>query len=80
MADEEQQKSVNINVDPLKTPVYLADGYIIGSNENAVTLNFTQALPSNTTQQQIVARVALTRSQAKEFLGKLNDHIEKYEI
>jgi hypothetical protein len=31
-------------------------------------------------QQNIVARVALSPPQAKEFLKNLNDHIEKFEV
>ena len=70
---------VNFNVDPLRTPVLFADGYLILTSEHALTLNFTQATPIPG-QQQIIARVALPRSQAKEFLKNLSDHIEKFEI
>lgn len=74
--DNKQQ--VNFNVDPNKTPVYFADGYLIGSNENSVTLSFSQAVMDGQ-QQNIVARVAMPIPQAKEFIKTLNDHIEKYE-
>lgn len=77
---ENINSTVNFNVDPIRTPIYFADGYLISSNENALTFNFLQSLPPNPTQQQIISRVALTRSQAKEFLKNLNDHIEKFEI
>jgi|GEM_PF-742355 hypothetical protein len=72
-------KKVNFNLDPNKTPVLHADSYLIGSNEHVVTLNFAQALPQPD-QQHIVARISMTRKQAKEFLGNLNDHVQKFEI
>lgn len=76
---DEDKKKVNFNLDPNKTPVLHADSYLIGSNEHVVTLNFAQALPQPG-QQHIVARVSLTRKQAKEFLTNLNDHVQKFEI
>lgn len=76
---DENNKKVNFNLDPNKTPVLHADAYLIGSNEHVVTLNFAQALPQPR-QQHIVARVSLTRNQAKEFLANLNDHVQKFEI
>lgn len=69
---------VNFSIDPNKTPVYFADGYVISSNEHAVTFGFSQAVADGK-QQNVVARVAMTNAQAKEFLKTLNDHLEKYE-
>ena len=78
MADD---KAVNINfsVDPTRTKVLYADGYLLTSNEHVVVFNFAQAAP-DPKQQTIVARIALTKAQAKEFLKNLNDHIEKFEV
>lgn len=70
---------VNFNINPEKTPVLAVDGYLIGSNENYLTLSFAQVLPG-TNQQQIVSRVAMSPKQAKDFLEKLNDHIQKFEV
>jgi hypothetical protein len=78
MADSKPQP-VKFDLDPDSTPVYYADSYLIGSNQHAVTLSFAQALPTQS-EQNIVARVALTREQAREFLKMLNDHIEKLEV
>ena len=73
------QNSINFTIDPNKSPVFQVDGYLIGSNEHTVTFSFAQnVLGSN--QQNVISRVALTRSQAKEFLKNLNDHIEKFEV
>lgn len=79
MGKEDDQKKVNFNVDVNKVPVLYADGYLIGSNENVVTLNFSQVMPGSD-QQNIVSRIALTSSQAKEFVKNLTDHIEKFEV
>lgn len=76
---DDKQHKVNFNMDPNKTPVLYADSYLIGSNEHVVTFTFSQALPQPD-QQHVVARVALTRKQAKEFLSSLNDHAQKFEI
>jgi hypothetical protein len=77
--DDSQQQSVNFSIDPNKTPVYQADGYLIGSNQHTVTFSFAQNMIGSN-QQNIISRVALTREQAKEFLQNLNDHIEKFEV
>ncbi len=80
MAKQDQPDPVvNFNVNPEKTPVLAVDGYLIGSNENYLTLSFAQALPG-ANQQQIVSRVAMSPKQAKDFLEKLNDHIQKFEV
>lgn len=79
MSEEKDQKKINFNVDVSKVPVLYADGYLIGSNENVVTLNFSQAMPGSD-QQNIVSRIALTRAQAKEFVKNLTDHIQKFEV
>jgi len=79
MADKKEEQNINLNVDPYKVPVMMVDTYVIGSNEHVVTLNFAQAFLGNP-QQNVIARVALTREQAKSFLKNLNDHIEKFEV
>jgi hypothetical protein len=79
MADEDQTQQVNFGVDPNKVPILFVESYLIGSNENSVTFNFAQPVLEGQ-QQNIVARVAMTREQAKEFLKNLNDHVEKFEL
>ncbi len=79
MSDEEDKKPINFNINADKVPVLYADGYLIGSNENVVTLSFSQAM-GDAKQQNIVSRIALTRTQAKEFVKNLTDHIDKFEV
>lgn len=74
-----EEPELNFSVDPNKAPVYAVDTYLIGSNQHVLTLNFGQAVVGSN-QQNIVARVSMTTTQAKEFLKNLNDHIEKYEV
>jgi hypothetical protein len=76
MADQ----SINFNINPDTTPILAVDGYLITSNEHLLTLGFAQALPGDGKQQQIVSRVAMNPKQAKEFLEKLSDHIQKFEV
>ncbi|HEY1063959.1 MAG TPA: DUF3467 domain-containing protein [Candidatus Saccharimonadales bacterium] len=77
--NDDQQQPVNFGVDPNKVPLLFVESYLIGSNENSVTFNFAQPVLDGQ-QQNIVARVAMTREQAKQFLKNLNDHIEKFEL
>lgn len=79
MADAQQPMNINFNVDPSKVKVLYADSYLIANNEHVVVFSFGQALP-DPKQQNIVARIAMTKAQAKEFLKNLNDHIEKFEV
>ena len=79
MADVKQPVNVNFNVDPTKVKVLYADSYLIANNEHVVVFSFAQALP-DPVQQNIVARIAMTKAQAKEFLKNLNDHMEKFEV
>lgn len=76
---EPTQQQINFALDPNKTPVYQVDSYLIGNNEHVVTFSFAQALP-DANQHNIIARVALPKAQAKEFLGLLAEHIEKFEV
>lgn len=76
---DKPENVINFNVNPEKTPVLAVDGYLIGSNENYLTLSFAQALPGGS-QQQIVSRVAMSPKQAKDLLEKLSDHIQKFEV
>ena len=79
MAQDQKSVNINFNVDPNKVRVLYADSYLIANNEHVVVFNFAQALP-DPSQQNIVARIALTKAQAKEFLKSLNDHMEKFEV
>lgn len=79
MAEEKPQPQINFGIDPNKTKTLYVDSYLISNNQHIVTFSFAQALP-DPAQHNIVARVALTKDQAKEFLRTLNDHIEKYEV
>jgi hypothetical protein len=74
------EQTINFSINPDLTPILAIDGYLISSNEHLLTLSFAQALPGGGQQQQIVSRVAMNPSQAKEFLEKLNDHIQKFEV
>lgn len=79
MDKEQSNQKLNFTIDPNKSPVYQVDSYLIGSNDHNVTFSFAQSvLGSN--QQNVISRVALTRTQAKDFLKNLNDHIEKFEV
>jgi len=75
----QQEPVINFNVNPEKAPVLAVDGYLISSNDNFVTLGFAQAVPGSN-HQHVVSRVAMSHRQTKEFLEKLSDHIQKFEV
>lgn len=77
--DPKKPVNINFNIDPHKTKVLYADGYLLTSNEHVVVFNFAQGAP-DPTQQTVVARIALTPAQAKEFVSNLSNHIEKFEV
>jgi len=70
---------INFNVNPENAPVLAADSYLISSNENFVVLGFAQNVPGSNVQH-VVSRVAMSPRQTKEFLEKLSDHVQKFEI
>jgi hypothetical protein len=69
--NEKQGIAISVNLDT--TPVLYTDNILIGANEDGVVLDVTQKLGS-TNQARIVARVGMSRTQAKKLaqeLGKL---------
>ncbi len=79
MPKDQDDATINFNVNPEKSPVLAVDGYLISSNENFVVLGFAQGVPGGN-HQHVVSRVAMSPKQAKEFLEKLSDHIQKFEV
>jgi len=68
---KKQELAVNINLDT--TPILYTDNVIITVNPDGVVLDITQRL-ANTNQVRVVARVGMSREQAKKFateLGKI---------
>jgi hypothetical protein len=66
-----QGVAISVNLDT--TPVLYTDNILINANEDGVVLDVTQKLGS-TNQARIVARIGMSRTQAKKLaqeLGKL---------
>jgi hypothetical protein len=78
MASAKPAQPVNFNLDPNKTPIYFADGYLLVSSEQALVFNFTQNILGGD-QQNVISRTAMTLEQSKRFLKDLHDHLEKFE-
>lgn len=76
---KKEEPVINFNVNPEQTLVHAVDGYLISSNENFVVLGFAQGVPG-ANHQHVFSRVAMSPKQAKEFLAKLSDHIQKFEV
>lgn len=65
---KKQELAVNINLDT--TPVLYTDNVIITVNPDGVVLDVTQRL-ANTNQVRVVARVGMSREQAKKFAAEV---------
>lgn len=65
---KQQELAVNINLDT--TPILYTDNVIITVNPDGVVLDITQRL-ANTNQVRVVARVGMSREQAKKVTSEL---------
>lgn len=65
---KKQELAVNINLDT--TPILYTDNVIITVNPDGVVLDITQRL-ANTNQVRVVARVGMSREQAKKITAEL---------
>ncbi len=65
---KKQELAVNINLDT--TPILYTDNVIITVNPDGVVLDITQRL-ANTNQVRVVARVGMSREQAKKLTAEL---------
>lgn len=79
MNDEERQKTEReqrpqINLNTQRTPILYTDSVFITSNEYGVVLNVAQSVgPTN--QQEVVARIGMSRDHAKVLLKVLGEHL-----
>ncbi len=67
-----QHRHLNINVDPMRTPVLYADSIRLTSNENGMVLDIAQSV-AGTNQAVVVSRIGMSREHAKklaELIGK----------
>lgn len=64
-------QGMNINIDPVKTPVLYADAVFIRANENGIGLDFVQQI-GGSNQYTAVSRIGVSREHA----AKLIEHLE----
>jgi hypothetical protein len=69
MKDEEK---LNININPVTTPILYTDMFFINVNEDGVSLDVCQKMGA-TAQYQVVARIGMSREHAKKFVQKLSE-------
>ena len=73
MADDKNvsgQQGINVNLNPVTTPVLYTDNVLMTTNEDGVVLDVSQR-EGSTNQAQVVARVGMSREQAKKFVKEL---------
>lgn len=62
--------NINLNIDPVRTPVLYADIVYIKAGENGVVLDFAQQVgPSD--QYTIVSRIGVSKDHAKRIIEHL---------
>lgn len=68
--------NINLNVDPVKTPVLYADSVHIKSDRHGVVLDFAQQVgPSN--QYNIISRVGMSKEHAQDMIEHLEALLRK---
>jgi len=73
MADNKnapKQEGMNVNLNPVTTPVLYTDNVLTTTNEDGVVLDVSQRVGS-TNQAQVVARIGMSREQAKKIVAEL---------
>lgn len=72
-----QGEQIQINLDAQKTPILYSDLVHIYTNDAGVVLNFGQSVGPMPTQN-IVSRVGLSHTHAKEMYEKLGENLRRY--
>ncbi len=75
---QDDQKGLNVNLNPQATPVLYTENIFMNASEDGVVIDICQRL-GNTNQLQIVARVGMSKSHAKKFLKAFGDLINMSE-
>jgi hypothetical protein len=70
-------EQIQINLDAAKTPILYSDLIHIYTNDAGVVLNFGQSVGPVPTQN-IVSRVGLSHTHAKEMYEKLGENLRQY--
>ncbi len=70
MDDKKKQQELAVNVNLDTTPILYTDNVMITVNPDGVVLDVTQRL-ANTNQVRVVARVGMSREQAKKLTAEL---------
>ena len=71
---EDKKVNVEIKLDPNKTPILYTDSIFISSNKLGLVLNVAQSM-GPIPQQNIVARIGMSKQHAQELLEVLNKHL-----
>ena len=66
------ENKMNVNINPISTPILYTDMFFINVNEDGVTLDICQKVGASD-QFHVVARVGMSREHAKKFVQKLSE-------
>jgi hypothetical protein len=70
MDDKKKQPELAVNINLDTTPILYTDNVIMTVNPDGVVLDITQRL-ANTNQVRVVARIGMSREQAKKVTSEL---------
>lgn len=70
------KSKVNMNVDPMRTPILYADSIRLTSNENGFVLDIAQGV-AGTNQAVVVSRIGMSREHAKKLAQMIGKQLMK---
>lgn len=76
MKNEKKQIGLNVNIDPVRTPILYADAIRVNAGENGVVLDVAQTI-AGTPQAIVVSRIGLSKEHAEKLAKAIVDQITK---
>jgi len=77
MDDKNKQAGINVNIDPVRTPILYADAIRVNSNENGVVLDIAQTI-TGTNQAIVVSRIGLSKEHAEKLAKAIIEQVSKH--
>lgn len=76
MDDKKNKTGLNVNIDPIRTPILYADAIRVNAGENGVVLDIAQTV-AGTPQAIVVSRIGLSREHAEKLAKAIIEQISK---
>ncbi|KKQ46843.1 MAG: hypothetical protein US75_C0012G0014 [Candidatus Woesebacteria bacterium GW2011_GWC1_38_13] len=79
MDKNEKPVGLNVNIDPIRTPILYADAIRVNTNENGVVMDVAQTI-AGTPQAVVVSRIGLSKEHAEKLAKAIIEQISKQGI